>query len=138
MSGALGHTQVTTCFLLCTGSKPNIPGLFFIWFISQNIFSYIFCGFLSPFLQVNNVSGDPELINSEFPEKFGGSREYVDDNSTNYDKPPDDYSFLWVNFFYTFMYSVALALVHICGCLLVRALTEKWNMVFIYICPLVA
>uniref|UniRef100_W5UIU0 Occludin n=1 Tax=Ictalurus punctatus TaxID=7998 RepID=W5UIU0_ICTPU len=40
---------------------------------------------------VNNVSGDPELVNSEFPEKFGGSREHLDDNSTNYVKPPDSF-----------------------------------------------
>ncbi|XP_060765596.1 uncharacterized protein LOC132873813 [Neoarius graeffei] len=33
---------------------------------------------------VNNVSGDPALVNSDFPEKFGGSRERLDDNSTNY------------------------------------------------------
>ncbi|KAI4882332.1 hypothetical protein NFI96_017510, partial [Prochilodus magdalenae] len=38
---------------------------------------------------VNNVSGAPEPVLSEYPEKFGGSRNYLDDNSSIYDKPPD-------------------------------------------------
>ncbi|XP_072514592.1 occludin [Salminus brasiliensis] len=38
---------------------------------------------------VNNVSGAPEPGLSEYPEKFGGSRNYLDDNSSIYDKPPD-------------------------------------------------
>ncbi|XP_026876420.2 occludin [Electrophorus electricus] len=39
---------------------------------------------------VNNVSAVPEF--SEYPEKFGGSQNYVDDHSTSYDKPPDSNS----------------------------------------------
>ncbi|XP_074546053.1 occludin [Halichoeres trimaculatus] len=42
---------------------------------------------------VNNVSADPEpLPMSEYPEKLRGSREYLDDESTNYDKPPYNYT----------------------------------------------
>ncbi|KAG9353778.1 hypothetical protein JZ751_011901 [Albula glossodonta] len=40
---------------------------------------------------VNNVSGVPEVL-SEFPEKLGGSRSHLDDNSTDYAKPPYDYT----------------------------------------------
>ncbi|XP_076842768.1 occludin [Brachyhypopomus gauderio] len=36
---------------------------------------------------VNNVSAAPDF--SEYPEKFGGSRNYVDDNNASYDKPPE-------------------------------------------------
>lgn len=83
--------QVTAWILVCTGEKnnPNISGIPPPnWSGSQDILYN--SSFLSGFLQVNNVSGDPEIINSEFPKKFGGSREYLDDNSTNYDKPPAD------------------------------------------------
>lgn len=39
--------------------------------------------------QVNDVSGAPEVLPmSEYPEKLRGSRSYLDDESTNYDKPP--------------------------------------------------
>ncbi|XP_066506514.1 uncharacterized protein [Hoplias malabaricus] len=38
---------------------------------------------------VNNVSGAPEPGLSEYPEKFGGSQNYLDDNSSVYDKPPE-------------------------------------------------
>ncbi|KAM4635004.1 occludin [Polymixia lowei] len=38
---------------------------------------------------VNNVSAAPEeLPMSDYPEKLAGSRSHLDDNSTNYDKPP--------------------------------------------------
>ncbi|XP_036384229.1 occludin [Megalops cyprinoides] len=40
---------------------------------------------------VNNVSVAPEGVLSEFPEKLGGSRSQLDDNSTVY-KPPYSYS----------------------------------------------
>ncbi|XP_034565991.1 occludin [Notolabrus celidotus] len=42
---------------------------------------------------VNNVSADPEpLPMSEYPEKLRSSRGYLDDESTNYDKPPYEYT----------------------------------------------
>ncbi|XP_071011178.1 uncharacterized protein [Oncorhynchus clarkii lewisi] len=39
---------------------------------------------------VNNVSGfpDEDVVLTDYPEKFGGSRSHLDDTSTNYDKPP--------------------------------------------------
>uniref|UniRef100_A0A8C1W7I0 Occludin n=1 Tax=Cyprinus carpio TaxID=7962 RepID=A0A8C1W7I0_CYPCA len=37
---------------------------------------------------VNNVNGVPEPLLADYPMKFGGSRNDLDDNSTNYDKPP--------------------------------------------------
>ncbi|XP_026129979.1 occludin [Carassius auratus] len=37
---------------------------------------------------VNDVNEVPEPMLAEYPMKFGGSRSYLDDNSTNYDKPP--------------------------------------------------
>lgn len=44
-------------------------------------------------MKVNNVSADPEpLPMSEYPEKLRGSRGYLDDESTNYDKPPYNYT----------------------------------------------
>ncbi|KAM9306508.1 occludin [Pholidichthys leucotaenia] len=42
---------------------------------------------------VNNVSVGPEVIPvSEYPEKLRGSRSHLDEESTNYDKPPYNYS----------------------------------------------
>ncbi|XP_076019753.1 uncharacterized protein LOC143010996 [Genypterus blacodes] len=42
---------------------------------------------------VNNVSVPPEdLPMSEYPEKLRGSRSHLDDESTNYDKPPYNYT----------------------------------------------
>ncbi|KAM3599595.1 uncharacterized protein V6R79_008279 [Siganus canaliculatus] len=42
---------------------------------------------------VNNVSAPPEAVPmSDFPEKLLSSRDRLDDESTNYDKPPYDYS----------------------------------------------
>ncbi|XP_023276945.1 occludin-like [Seriola lalandi dorsalis] len=42
---------------------------------------------------VNNVSVPPEeLPMADYPEKLRGSRTYLDDESTNYDKPPYSYS----------------------------------------------
>lgn len=40
------------------------------------------------FSQVNDVNGVPEPLLADYPLKFGGSRNDLDDNSTNYDKPP--------------------------------------------------
>ncbi|XP_026076287.1 occludin-like [Carassius auratus] len=37
---------------------------------------------------VNDVNGVPEPLLADYPVKFGGSRNDLDDNSTNYDKPP--------------------------------------------------
>uniref|UniRef100_A0A8C0YFM8 Occludin n=1 Tax=Cyprinus carpio carpio TaxID=630221 RepID=A0A8C0YFM8_CYPCA len=37
---------------------------------------------------VNDVNGVPEPLLADYPMKFGGSRNDLDDNSTNYDKPP--------------------------------------------------
>lgn len=45
------------------------------------------------FLQVNNVSVPrEELPMSDFPDKLRGSRSHLDDESTNYDKPPYSYT----------------------------------------------
>ena len=45
------------------------------------------------FLKVNNVSAPPEEVPiSDYPEKLRGSRSYLDDESTNYDKPPMNYT----------------------------------------------
>ncbi|KAM4527960.1 occludin [Odontesthes bonariensis] len=42
---------------------------------------------------VNNVSGPPEEVPiSDYPDKLRGSRSYLDDESTNYDKPPMSYT----------------------------------------------
>uniref|UniRef100_UPI0037E75BC9 occludin n=1 Tax=Semicossyphus pulcher TaxID=241346 RepID=UPI0037E75BC9 len=42
---------------------------------------------------VNNVSSNPEALPmSEYPEKLRGSRNHLDDESTNYDKPPYSYT----------------------------------------------
>ncbi|KAK2818572.1 hypothetical protein Q5P01_024133 [Channa striata] len=42
---------------------------------------------------VNNVSTSPEAVPiSDYPEKLRGSRSYLDDESSNYDKPPYSYS----------------------------------------------
>ncbi|XP_029300183.1 occludin [Cottoperca gobio] len=42
---------------------------------------------------VNNVSANPEALPlSDYPEKLRGSRSYLDDESTNYDKPPHSYT----------------------------------------------
>ncbi|KAJ8392767.1 hypothetical protein AAFF_G00072510 [Aldrovandia affinis] len=41
---------------------------------------------------VNNVSGEPVEVLSEYPDKLGGSRSHLDDNSTDYAKPPYGYS----------------------------------------------
>lgn len=38
--------------------------------------------------QVNDVNEAPEPVLTEYPTKYGGSRMDLDDNSTNYDKPP--------------------------------------------------
>ncbi len=46
--------------------------------------------------QVNNVNGVPEPLLADYPVKFGGSRNDLDDNSTNYDKPPHSESPVWV------------------------------------------
>ncbi|KAJ7988536.1 hypothetical protein DPEC_G00324590 [Dallia pectoralis] len=39
---------------------------------------------------VNNVSGVPDegAVLNDYPQKFGGSRSYLDDTSTTYEKPP--------------------------------------------------
>uniref|UniRef100_A0A673MKN5 Occludin-like n=1 Tax=Sinocyclocheilus rhinocerous TaxID=307959 RepID=A0A673MKN5_9TELE len=37
---------------------------------------------------VNDVNGPPEPLLADYPMKAGGSRNDLDDNSTNYDKPP--------------------------------------------------
>lgn len=42
---------------------------------------------------VNNVSAVPEALPmSDYPDKLRGSRSHLDDESTNYDKPPYNYS----------------------------------------------
>ncbi|XP_068191558.1 uncharacterized protein marveld2a [Antennarius striatus] len=42
---------------------------------------------------VNNVSATPEALPmSDYPDKLRGSRSHLDDESTNYDKPPYSYS----------------------------------------------
>ncbi|TKS84881.1 Occludin [Collichthys lucidus] len=42
---------------------------------------------------VNNVSAAPEALPmSDYPEKLRGSRSHLDDESTNYDKPPYNYT----------------------------------------------
>lgn len=47
--------------------------------------------------QVNNVSAAPEAVPmSDYPDKLRGSRSHLDDESTNYDKPPYNYSPQWV------------------------------------------
>lgn len=49
------------------------------------------CEFFSS--QVNNVSVAPEALPmSDYPEKLRGSRSHLDDESTNYDKPPYNYT----------------------------------------------
>lgn len=48
---------------------------------------------MSPRLQVNNVSVAPDALPmSDYPEKLRGSRSHLDDESTNYDKPPYNYT----------------------------------------------
>lgn len=47
--------------------------------------------------KVNNVSVAPEAVPmSGYPEKLRGSRSYLDDESTNYDKPPYSDTPQWV------------------------------------------
>lgn len=55
---------------------------------------------LFPFFlkKVNDVSVPAEALPmAEYPEKLRGSRSHLDDESTNYDKPPYDYSPQWVH-----------------------------------------
>lgn len=69
----------------CIGTKPNIPGL--VFYLHFDVYKSIQRN-LALSLQVNNVNGDVDQVNSDFPQKFRGSMEYLDDNSTDYDKPP--------------------------------------------------
>lgn len=49
---------------------------------------------------MNDVSVPAEALPmAEYPEKLRGSRSHLDDESTNYDKPPYDYSPQWVQMF---------------------------------------
>lgn len=48
---------------------------------------------MCPRPQVNNVSVAPDALPmSDYPDKLRGSRSHLDDESTNYDKPPYNYS----------------------------------------------
>lgn len=50
------------------------------------------------FVKVNNVSAPPEeMPMAYYPEKLRSSRSHLDDESTNYDKPPYSYTPQWVN-----------------------------------------
>lgn len=47
--------------------------------------------------KVNDVSAAPEVLPmSDYPEKLRGSRSHLDDESTNYDKPPYSFTPPWV------------------------------------------